>query len=306
MAKHPMDRAAERKAAAEARIVQEREEIQARAASRRQTEPLERASGLTQAQLDANIEAARETSEGHLRDLIPDAMPFQSARPVYIIKHAVHNVLKIGVGGSLRIQQHIGRGWLLQHLTAPTLLSREIEQNVLAGIRAMGIPRAMTGAEMPQGGASETMSGDRISISEVWELVQQEYQRLTELLAVTMGAHPERLEIVASVDDHLSIYGLGHSLPELLDRIDSGKPTILHQYGRKVAAIVPIHDFYALHDATDEMAARDAEAHRNDPDTDMVDVLAVLLGESARRTVAPAAERRRALSRSRLTENGHV
>ncbi|MFJ7912032.1 hypothetical protein [Kitasatospora sp. NPDC096204] len=309
MAKHPMDRAVsrttmktERRAAMQARLNQVKEEAEAR----RRTEPVDRGSGLTQEQLDANNWAAYEASKDQLGDLVPDAMPFQSARPVYIIKHAVHNVLKLGVGGGSRIQAHVGRGWILQHLTAPTLLAREIERNVLARIRAMGIPQAMSGADMPQGGATETMSDDRISVGEVWEMVQQEHRQLTDLLAVTMGAHPDRLEIVAGVDDHLNVYGLGHNLPELLDRVASGIPTILHRHGRAVAAIVPIHDFNALNDATDEMAVRDAEAHRNDPNSNMVDVLADLLGESALRTTGPVTAGRRTLSRHRVTGDGQA
>ncbi|MEV6013904.1 hypothetical protein AB0M29_45200 [Streptomyces sp. NPDC051976] len=146
------------------------------------------------------------------------------------------------------------------------------------------------------------MSGDLINADELWELVQQEHRQLTDQLAMVMGAHPDRLEIVAGVDDHLNIYGLGHSLPELLDRVTNRIPTILHRHGLAVAAIVPIDDFDALNDATDEMAARRSEAHAGDADYGLVDVLADLLhpppNSTASKTIAaPASSGRRALTR---------
>ncbi|NEC06917.1 type II toxin-antitoxin system prevent-host-death family antitoxin [Streptomyces sp. SID7909] len=65
-------------------------------------------------------------------------------------------------------------------------------------------------------------------------------------------------------------------LAEVIDRAESGETTVVTRNGKRVAALVPIEVLDALDAAADELAAREAEAHRQDPTVGMAELLADL------------------------------
>ncbi|NED92857.1 type II toxin-antitoxin system prevent-host-death family antitoxin [Streptomyces sp. SID11233] len=65
-------------------------------------------------------------------------------------------------------------------------------------------------------------------------------------------------------------------LAEVIDRAEAGKTTVVTRNGKRVAALVPIDVLDALDAAADELAAREAEAHREDPTVSMGELLADL------------------------------
>lgn len=72
-------------------------------------------------------------------------------------------------------------------------------------------------------------------------------------------------------------------LAEVIDRAEAGETTIVTRNGKRVAALVPVEVLDALDAAADELAAREAEAHRGDPTVGMAELLADLFegGDSA-------------------------
>lgn len=251
--------------------------------TRYRTETVPQTGGLTQEQLDANAHAAYEILSRVPYFLDPGNNPFNSAQSVYVISHAVHNAVKVGIGNGTRIYQHVNRGWLLTHATAPTVISREIEQSVLSRIRKMGVRPGLGREDMPQGGSTETMDRSQISADEVWSLVMEEHKRLSDLLAASLGGgDSEAPQIVDRVDGTLEVYGVAVRLSELLRRAADGEPTVLSRQGHRIAAVVPIELFDAVQDATDEALAREAEGHRGDRDENLVALLTRLMdGELA-------------------------
>lgn len=65
-------------------------------------------------------------------------------------------------------------------------------------------------------------------------------------------------------------------LAEVIDKAEVGETTIVTRKGKRVAALVPIEVLDALDAAADELAAREAEAHRDDPTVSMAELLADL------------------------------
>ncbi|MFE1954410.1 MULTISPECIES: type II toxin-antitoxin system Phd/YefM family antitoxin [Streptomyces] len=66
------------------------------------------------------------------------------------------------------------------------------------------------------------------------------------------------------------------NLAEVVDRAEAGEVTVLTRKGKRVAALVPIEVLDTLDDAADELAAREAERHRDDPTVSMAELLADL------------------------------
>ncbi|MFE4215348.1 type II toxin-antitoxin system Phd/YefM family antitoxin [Streptomyces sp. NPDC056844] len=65
-------------------------------------------------------------------------------------------------------------------------------------------------------------------------------------------------------------------LAEVIDKAEAGRTTVVTRNGKRVAALVPIEVLDALDAAADELAAREAEAHRQDPTVGMAELLADL------------------------------
>lgn len=65
-------------------------------------------------------------------------------------------------------------------------------------------------------------------------------------------------------------------LAEVVDKAEAGEVTVLTRKGKRVAALVPIEVLDALDEASDELAAREAEQHRDDPTVSMAELLADL------------------------------
>ncbi|MFJ8232006.1 type II toxin-antitoxin system Phd/YefM family antitoxin [Streptomyces sp. NPDC094448] len=68
-------------------------------------------------------------------------------------------------------------------------------------------------------------------------------------------------------------------LPEILNRAESGEATVITSNGRPVAAVVPLDEYSAPAHAADELLAREALRHLDEPTSSMAEVLADILGE---------------------------
>ncbi|AZK93592.1 MULTISPECIES: type II toxin-antitoxin system Phd/YefM family antitoxin [Streptomyces] len=79
--------------------------------------------------------------------------------------------------------------------------------------------------------------------------------------------------------DHLSMRETRARLPEILNRAESGEATVITRNGRPVAAVVPLDEYSALEDAADELLAREALRHLDEPTSSMAEVLADVFGE---------------------------
>ena len=68
-------------------------------------------------------------------------------------------------------------------------------------------------------------------------------------------------------------------LADVIKNAESGQITVITRSGKRVGAFVPVELLDAIDDAADEIAAREAEAHRNDPTVSLAEVLADVFGE---------------------------
>ncbi|MFJ9777551.1 type II toxin-antitoxin system Phd/YefM family antitoxin [Kitasatospora sp. NPDC101157] len=78
--------------------------------------------------------------------------------------------------------------------------------------------------------------------------------------------------------DELNIREARAHLAEVLSRAEAGEVTVITRKGERVGAVVPIEILDAIEDAEDELLAREAEKHRNEPTVSMAEVLADLFG----------------------------
>ncbi|MFB4422335.1 type II toxin-antitoxin system Phd/YefM family antitoxin [Streptomyces sp. QL37] len=76
--------------------------------------------------------------------------------------------------------------------------------------------------------------------------------------------------------DTVTVREVRTHLADVIDRAEAGQTTVVTRNGKRVAALVPIEVLDALDAAADEMAAREAEAHRHDPTVGMAELLADL------------------------------
>lgn len=101
--------------------------------------------------------------------------PFEVAiQLVYVVEHTELRAVKVGIGSSLRILDHLRHGWQEVNRSRMRLDARTIESEVLTRIRNAGISQFLTRAQMPQGGFTETMDASLISPAEVWAMVEGE------------------------------------------------------------------------------------------------------------------------------------
>ncbi|MEV7104736.1 type II toxin-antitoxin system Phd/YefM family antitoxin [Streptomyces atroolivaceus] len=76
--------------------------------------------------------------------------------------------------------------------------------------------------------------------------------------------------------DTVTVREVRTHLADVIDRAEAGQTTVVTRNGKRVAALVPIEVLDALDAAADEIAAREAEAHRQDPTVGMAELLADL------------------------------
>ncbi|MFJ8478311.1 type II toxin-antitoxin system Phd/YefM family antitoxin [Kitasatospora sp. NPDC094011] len=79
--------------------------------------------------------------------------------------------------------------------------------------------------------------------------------------------------------DELNIREARARLAEVLSRAEAGEITVITRKGERVGAVVPIEILDAVEEAEDELLAREAEKHRNEPTVSMAELLADLFGE---------------------------
>jgi len=104
---------------------------------------------------------------------------------VYLVAHTGFGAVKVGVSepAGARIAHHRRQGWQLVAaflVTASAAVS--IETNILNGWRQRGLPAAVSAAQMPQGGWTETVAADSIDLA-------ADVARACEL-ALVPGARP--------------------------------------------------------------------------------------------------------------------
>ncbi|MFJ1546081.1 hypothetical protein [Streptomyces sp. NPDC088246] len=107
---------------------------------------------------------------------------------MYVISHAKHKALKVGVAGgkgrqTARIDQHLRDGWELHRavLLPYRPHAEAVEKAVLNELRAVrGLGACLSSSQMPQGGWTETVSSDAIKVSDLWDLVVKFVESMPE------------------------------------------------------------------------------------------------------------------------------
>ncbi|MER7766440.1 type II toxin-antitoxin system Phd/YefM family antitoxin [Kitasatospora sp. NPDC096140] len=79
--------------------------------------------------------------------------------------------------------------------------------------------------------------------------------------------------------DAMSIRELRAHLAEVVTQAEAGEITVITRKGERVGAIVPIEILDAIEEAEDEILAREAEKHRNEPTVSMAELLADLFAD---------------------------
>ncbi|WP_031077078.1 type II toxin-antitoxin system Phd/YefM family antitoxin [Streptomyces sp. NRRL WC-3742] len=88
--------------------------------------------------------------------------------------------------------------------------------------------------------------------------------------------------------DAMNIREARAHLAEVISRAEAGEITVITRKGERVGAVVPIEVLDAIEDAEDELLAREAEKHRNEPTVSMAELLADLFGEPSGSTGSAA------------------
>lgn len=70
-------------------------------------------------------------------------------------------------------------------------------------------------------------------------------------------------------------------LSGIASKTESGEATVITRNGTPVAALVPLSDYDALEEAADELLAREARRHLDEPTVSMAEVLADLFSEDS-------------------------
>ncbi|MFE4975699.1 type II toxin-antitoxin system Phd/YefM family antitoxin [Kitasatospora sp. NPDC056651] len=78
--------------------------------------------------------------------------------------------------------------------------------------------------------------------------------------------------------DALNIRELRARLAEVVTRAEAGEITVITRKGERVGAVVPIEILDAIEDAEDELLAREARKHLDEPVITMAELLVDLFG----------------------------
>lgn len=70
-------------------------------------------------------------------------------------------------------------------------------------------------------------------------------------------------------------------LSGIVSKAEAGEATVITRNGTPVAALVPLSDYDALEEAADELLAREAHRHLDEPTVSMTEVLADLFSEDS-------------------------
>ncbi|WP_282701962.1 type II toxin-antitoxin system Phd/YefM family antitoxin [Streptomyces sp. CC219B] len=81
------------------------------------------------------------------------------------------------------------------------------------------------------------------------------------------------------MSDSLSIREARAGFASILSKAEAGEATVITRNGTPVAALVPMPDYDALEEAADELLAREALQHLDEPTATMAEVLADLFKE---------------------------
>ena len=81
------------------------------------------------------------------------------------------------------------------------------------------------------------------------------------------------------MDDAVNVREARAHLADLINEAEAGDSTVITRNGVPVAAVVPIAEYQALEDAADELLAREAAQHLDDPTVSMAELLADLFAE---------------------------
>ena len=88
------------------------------------------------------------------------------------------------------------------------------------------------------------------------------------------------------MDGSISVREARANLAELINQAEDGDSTVIARNGTPVAAIVPIAEYQALEDPADELLAREAVEHLDEPTVSMAELLADLFADERRGDVA--------------------
>lgn len=101
---------------------------------------------------------------------------------VYLITHLTLGAHKIGIGApsGYRLRKHRREGWEVYRTKrcATGAKAFDIEQRVLEWLRIdLGLPPALSKAEMPQAGYTETVASSAVELPDVWAIVEKASKR---------------------------------------------------------------------------------------------------------------------------------
>lgn len=96
---------------------------------------------------------------------------------IYLITHPMLGAHKIGVGApsGYRLKMHHREGWQVYRTKTYSTGAKalDVEQRVLEWLRIdLGLPPALTRAEMPQAGYTETVTASAVDLPDIWEIVE--------------------------------------------------------------------------------------------------------------------------------------
>ncbi|MFJ9697676.1 type II toxin-antitoxin system Phd/YefM family antitoxin [Kitasatospora sp. NPDC101183] len=81
--------------------------------------------------------------------------------------------------------------------------------------------------------------------------------------------------------DAMNIREARAHLAEVISRAEAGEITVITRKGERVGAVVPIEILDAIEEAEDELLAREARKHLDEPTVTMAELMADLFGSPA-------------------------
>lgn len=100
---------------------------------------------------------------------------------VYVVKHEQLKSIKVGISGKpfpWRVQEHLDNGWtfVAAYPGIDGVLAYKIEQSVIGSWRMAGLPKHLKSSDMPQGGATETVSAFSVDLNDLMRLIEKAAQ----------------------------------------------------------------------------------------------------------------------------------